>query len=445
MRLPSEGPTIRGMGELFAELHPPLSEGQAVAEADRCLGCGGPAGAPCIRGCPAGVDVPSFIAKIAEGDTLGAARIVFDANILGGSCARVCPVEELCARECVLVHEGRPAIDIAGLQRFVTDAAFRRSVPLRRRARSATDGRVAVIGAGPAGLAAAGELAAAGCHVTVYDERRHPGGLLRDAIAPYRQLVEPLPEEVGLLTRLGVRFRFETHVDAALLAGIESTSDAIVLAVGMGGDTESPCPGDDLPGVWDSLPFIARIKSGRLPAVGKHVVVIGGGNTAIDCAVESRRLGAETVTIAYRRTRAEMPAYAHEVELAEREGVAFEWLAAPVRFLGEDGLDLVELRRMALGDPDESGRRRPVEVPGSEFVLVADTAVKAIGQQPRRAFVELIDGVQLDGSHIVVDEHGRTGNPKVYAAGDAVTGGATVVEAVRGAKVVARGIREALA
>jgi len=432
------------MGELFTELHPPLSEGEAVAEADRCLGCGGPAGAPCVSGCPAGVDVPAFITRIADGDALGAARIIFDANLLGGSCARVCPVEELCARDCVLLHEGRPAIDIAGLQRFATDAAFRRSVPLRRRARTARLD-VGVIGAGPAGLAAAGELAAHGCQVTVYDERRHPGGLLRDAIAPYRQLVEPLPEEVGLLTRLGVRFRFETRVDEPLIDALERSADAIVLAIGMGGDANVPYPGDDLNGVWDSLPFIASVKSGRAPAVGTHVVVIGGGNTAVDCAVEARRLGAETVTMVYRRTRAEMPAYAHEVELAELEGVCFEWLAKPVRFLGEDHLDLVELRRMVLGDADATGRRRPVEVPGSEFVLAADTAIKAIGQQPRRAFVAQLDGIELDGSHIVVDEHGRTANPRYYAAGDAVNGGATVVEAVRTAKIAARGIVEALA
>jgi glutamate synthase (NADPH/NADH) small chain len=429
------------MGELFAELHPPLSAAAARAEADRCLACGGPAGAPCIQGCPAGVDVPAFIASIAEGDPLRAARIVFDANVLGGSCARVCPVEELCARDCVLLHEGRPAIDIAGLQRYATDAAFRRSVPLRRRARSNLL-RVAVIGAGPAGLAAAGELAAQGCHVDVYDERRNPGGLLRDAIAPYRQLVEPLPEEVGLLARLGVRFRFETDVDEPLLRRLEDTRDAIVLAIGMGGDAEVAYPGDDLYGVWDSLPFIAQVKSGYPPAIGEHVVVIGGGNTAVDCAVEACRLGAKVVTMVYRRTRDEMPAYAHEVELAEHEGVRFEWLAAPVRFIGGETLKHVELRRMELGEADASGRRRPVEVMGSEFVIAADTAIKAIGQRPRSAFVSLIDGVELDHGRIVVDEHGRTGNPRYYAAGDAVSGGATVVDAVRGAKVVARGICE---
>lgn len=430
--------------DVFTELRPPLTEAAARLEADRCLACGGPAGAPCMHGCPAGVDVPSFVSAIAAGETLRAARLIFDANILGGSCARVCPAEELCARDCVLLHEGRPAIDIAGLQRFATDAAFRQPRTLRVVERTA-DLRVAVIGAGPAGLAAAGELAASGCSVTLYDERPHPGGLLRYAIAPYRQLVEPLPDEVSALSRLGVCFRFETRIDEPRLRALERECDAIVLAVGMGGDADVRYPGDELLGVWDSLPFIARVKAGDPPELGNDVVVVGGGNTAIDCAVEARRLGAGTVTMVYRRTRAEMPAYAHEVELAAREGVHFEWLAAPVRFAGADRVQLVELRRMALGEPDASGRRTPFELPGSEFVVAADAVIKAIGQRPRSAFLALIDGVEVDAGHVVVDAHGRTGNPRYFAAGDAVNGGSTVVEAVREAKIVAHGIREALA
>jgi dihydropyrimidine dehydrogenase (NAD+) subunit PreT len=429
------------MSAVFSELHPPLSAREAVLEADRCLECGGPAGAPCVHGCPAGVDVPGFVAAIADERPGDAARIIFDANVLGGSCARVCPVEELCARDCVLLHEGRPAIDIAGLQRFATDWGLANDLPLRPGA-VVSGARIAVIGAGPAGLAAAGELAVNGHLVTVYDERPQPGGLLRYAIAPYRQLNEPLPEEVRALGRLGVRFRFETEVDEPLLRSLEADVDAIVLAIGMGGDTDISLPGDGLAGVWDSLPFIAGIKDGVLPDVGDRVVVFGGGNTAIDCAVEARRLGAAAATIVYRRTRDEMPAYLHEVELAVHEGVSFEWLAAPVRFLGGDRVVAVECTRMELGEPDASGRRRPQEVPRSEFTILADSVVKAMGQRPRAAFVGLIEGVELDGGRIAVDDLGRTGNPKVFAAGDAVNGGATVVEAVRGAKAVARGIEE---
>lgn len=428
---------------VFTELHPPLSAQTAVLEADRCLACGGPAGAPCTRGCPVGIDVPGFIGAIAAGRTEEAARTIFDANVLGGSCARVCPVEELCARDCVLLHEGRAAIDIAGLQRFATDWAFDNRVPVREHA--VANGRcVAVVGAGPAGLAAAGELAARGYAVTVYDERPQAGGLVRYAIAPYRLAVEPLPEELYALARLGIRFLFDTPVDDSLLRELERENDAVVLAVGMGGDADISYPGDGLSGVWDSLPFIARVKSGSPPDVGSSVVVIGGGNTAVDCAVEARRLGAESVTLAYRRTRGEMPAYAHEVELAEREGVRFEWLAAPVRFLGIDSLTAVELVRMELGEPDGDGRRRPHEVAGSEFPIFATTVVKAIGQRPRVEFLGHVAGVELDGGHIVVDELGRTGNPKVFAAGDAVNGGATVVQAVAGAKAAVRGIEEVL-
>jgi glutamate synthase (NADPH/NADH) small chain len=429
---------------VFTELHPPLSARDALLEADRCLACGGRAGAPCVSGCPAGVDVPAFIAAIAEDRPDTAARLIFEANLLGGSCARVCPVEELCARDCVLLHEGRPAIDIGGLQRYATDWAFRNNVAIRPR-RATTGKHVAVIGAGPAGLAAAGELGALGHDVTVYDRRPQAGGLLRYAIAPYRQLNEPLPEEIRSLGQLGVRFRFATDIDEPFLRMLEYTADAIILAIGMGGDVEVEVPGSDLLGVWNSLPFIEQLKTGAPPDVSEHVVVVGGGNTAVDCAVEARRLGADVVTMLYRRTRAEMPAYAAEVELAEREGVSFEWLAAPVRFVGSTRVAGVECRRMELGEPDASGRRRPHEVPGSEYVLPAETVIMAIGQHPHAEFIALIDGIELDGNAIAVDELGRTGNPTYFAAGDAVNGGATVVEAVRGAKAVAHAVEEALA
>ena len=432
-------------GSVFLELHSPLTAEDAVLEADRCLECGGDAAAPCVAACPAGVDVPAFVAAIADDAPGAAAQTIFAANVLGGTCARVCPVEELCARGCVLLHEGRPAIDIAGLQRYATDWAYAHDVELRERA-PLTHRIVAVIGAGPAGLAAAGELAALGHDVTVYDARPLPGGLVRYAIAPYRQFEQPLPEEVRLLGRLGVKFRLHVEVDASLLHRLERETDAIVLAIGMGGDSDVRYPGDDLTGVWESLQFIEQLKTGTPPVVGERVIVLGGGNTAVDCAVEARRLGARRVTLAYRRTRAEMPAYAHEVELAEREGVSFEWLVAPTRMLGHHGLVAgVEFRRMRLGSPGEDGRRRPEEVPGSEYTLPCNTVVKAIGQRPRAEFVELIDGVRLERGTIVVDEHGRTGNPRVFAAGDAINGGATVVEAVRGAKAAALAVHEAIA
>jgi glutamate synthase (NADPH/NADH) small chain len=426
----------------FAELNPPFDDEIAVVEADRCLECGGPyAPAPCVVACPADIDVPSFIAAIARGDPVEAGAIIFAENLLGGTCARVCPVEELCEGACVLQKEGRRPVEIGRLQRYATDISLARG--LRYRTAGARNGRrVAVIGAGPAGLVCAGELAALGYEVTVYDAREEIGGLVRYAIAPYRQNREPLPAEARRIAELGVEFRLGEPVDGPeKLRAIEATADAVFLAVGMGEDADVSYPGDDLPGVWLSLPFIEAIKVGRPPRVGRRVAVIGGGNTAIDVAREALRLGAEEVTLVYRRTEAEMPAYRHEVEEARQEGVRFQWLTEPVRFLGEHRLEAMECRYMRLGEADRSGRPRPEPVPGTEFVVPVDTAVKAIGQRTRTDFLRWIEGLELDGGRILVDpETGQSTHPKYFAAGDAVTGGATVVEAVRGAKIAARGI-----
>ena len=438
--------TAPALVDPFAELRPPLSKGAAAVEADRCLQCGGPyAAAPCVDACPAGVDVPSFVAQIADGDVDGAARTIFAENLLGGTCSRVCPVEILCEGACVLLHEGRAPIAIGALQRFATDHALERGVrPRRPAARRAA--RIAVIGAGPAGMTCAGELAALGYAVTVYDGRPEPGGLVRYGIAPYRQRSEPLSQEAAMLEGLGVAFRFDEPIDSPeALRRIDADVDAVFLGVGLGKDVDAALPGSDLPGVWHSLEFIEALKTGRPPAVGRRTIVIGGGNTAVDVAREALRLGSAVVTLAYRRSEAEMPAFRHEVEEAREEGIEFQWLAAPTRFVGIERLTGVECSQMALGPPDESGRRRPEPVAGSEFVLPADTAVIAIGQQPRRDFLGWIEGLELSGSGIEIDaETGRTGNPRYYAAGDAVNGGSTVVEAVRGAKIAARAIHARL-
>jgi dihydropyrimidine dehydrogenase (NAD+) subunit PreT len=415
--------------DLFTELAPPLSDEEALLEADRCLRCGGAhAPAPCVVACPADVDVPTFVGQIADGDPEAAAATIFAENLLGGTCARVCPVETLCEGACVLHAEGRPPIAVGALQRYATDGALLGAGHSVLRARAPPNGRtVAVVGAGPAGMTCAGELATLGYGVTVYDEHTEPGGLVRYAIAPYREQCEPLPEEAAALEALGVRFRLGEHVDLD-----ELDADAVFLGVGMGADADLRYPGDDLPGVWRSLPFIEALKTGSPPAVGRNVIVVGGGNTAIDVAREAVRLGAELVTLVYRRTRAEMPAYAHEVEEAEAEGVRFAWLSDPVRFIGEHRLEAVECRLMSLGEPDESGRRRPQPVPGSEFTLRADTVVEAIGQRPRPEFAELVASVD--------PETGQTTNLRLFAGGDATSGGASVVEAVRDAKRAASAI-----
>ena len=439
-------PRLGGMATVLEELTPAFSPAEAVMEADRCLECGGPyAAAPCVTACPADVDVPSFVSAIARNDAVEAGRVVFADNLLGGSCARVCPQELLCQSGCVLHHEGRRPVDIARLQRYACDAALDSGAPRRRRA-PFNWLRVAVIGAGPAGLTCAGELAALGYDVTVYDDRPEPGGLARYAIAPYRLDREPLPAEARVLSDLGVHFELGIEIDSPdALAAVDDDADVVVLAVGMGADADVRYPGDELTGVWESLPFIEALKTGDPPKVGRVVAVIGGGNTAVDVARESARLGATRVVMLYRRTRAEMPAYLHEVAEAEAEGVRIEWQTAPVRFVGDRRVRAVACRRVELGEPDESGRRRPCEIPGTEFLVPADTVVKAIGQRPRTEFLDLVQGLELEGGRIKVDpETGRTSNPRYFAAGDATNGGATVVEAVRQAKVAARGVHEAL-
>ena len=428
------------------ELRPPLNPEQATVEADRCLLCGVPGSpAPCVTACPADVDIPAFIAALSNDDIDTAASIVFAANLLSGTCARCCPVEVLCQHACVLEREGRRPVEVGALHRYAADRGLEGVAQLRvsRPAAARRPARVAVIGAGPAGLACAGELAARGCSVIVHDARPEPGGLVRYAIAPYRQLNDPLPAEAELIAGLGAELRFGSPIESrAALKELERESDAIVLAVGMGPDVSLDLPGDHLPGVWSSLHFIEEVKAGRLTRVGHRVAVIGGGNTAVDVARISARLGADDVSLIYRRGEAQMPAYPHEVAEARHEGVHCEWLTEPVRFLGSDRVTGVELRRTRLR-PDPSGRPRPESLEGTEFVLPVDTVVKAVGQQPRSELFSWVDGLTLRNGRPEVDpETGRTSNPVYYAGGDVVNGGATVVESVRWGKLIARAITE---
>lgn len=431
---------------LYQELHPPLEEWLAVREADRCLQCGGPAAlAPCVVACPARVDVPGFVGALARRDVETASTLIFAANPLGGTCARVCPGEELCEGACVLDTQGRRPVPITRLQRWATDQALGWTIEQPRRAPD-TGKRATVIGAGPAGLACAAELTRLGHGVTVVDARPEVGGLVRYAIAPYRLVRDPLPAEAARLERAGVRFQMGYQVDSPeRLLALTRSADAVFLGVGLGEDAAVNYPGADLPGVWDSLPFIEAIKLQRPPVVGERVVVIGGGNTAIDVAREAVRLGAREVTMVYRRSEAEMPAYRHEVVEARDEGVILRFLTDPVRFLGTDRLEAVECRRMRLGAADRSGRPRPEPEPGSEFTIPADTVVKALGQQRRTDFLSWIEGLKTEGGLVAIDPAtGQTSVAKYFAGGDAVNGGATVVEAVRHGKAAALGIHRYL-
>ncbi|MDA8343867.1 MAG: FAD-dependent oxidoreductase [Thermaerobacter sp.] len=429
----------------FGELRPALRNlGEAAVEAERCLSCGDAyAPAPCAVACPAGIDVPGFIRALSEGDPGRAADVIFRDNPVGGSCARVCPTPVLCEGACVLEHEGERAVSIARLQRFATDyrllgpGASREEQPEGPRL-----GRVAVIGAGPGGLACAGELNALGFDVTVFEARPAPGGLVRYAIAPYRQWQEPLDEEADRLRRRGVTLRFETPVDGPqALRRLEAEYDFLYLGVGLGEDEALDLPGRDLSGVDLALPWIEQLKAGRAAAVGERVAVIGGGNTAIDVAREALRLGARDVTVIYRRTMSEMPAYAFEVEEAQAEGVRFLWLTLPTGFIGAHRLQGVACQYVRLSEPDAAGHRRPEALPGTDFVFPCDTAISAIGQAPRRILAEWIPGLEFQGGRLVVDkETGRTGNPRYYAGGDAVNGGATAVQAVSDGTRAARAI-----
>lgn len=440
--------------KLFEELHPPLTAEQAVFEASRCLECGGPyAQAPCVVACPTHIDIPKFIREIRLGDPQASARTIFEANILGGSCARVCPVEVLCQGACVLNKEGRRPVSIASLQRYATDYSLtaKQSDRLKVKKIKSKKKSVGVIGAGPAGLSCAAELAKLGYEVTVYESRPDFGGLITYGVAPYKQLKEPLPKEVELIEKLGVKFQTGIVVGRDIsLKKLEAKHAVIFLGIGLGEDIELKIPGSDLLGVWRSLEFIERLKTNRLNELSgraeerKRVAVIGGGNTAIDVAREAVRLKAKDVVVLYRRTEKEMPAYAHEVRAAKKEGVQFLWLTTPLKFVGDTKVKAVECIHMRLGAPEADGRPRAEPVPGTEFRLDIDTVILAMGQRSRTEFLQTIEGLEIESGLIKVNERYQTTNEKYFAGGDCVNGGGTVVEAVQHGKLAAHGIHEYL-
>lgn len=443
--------TMEAVPSIFAEIHPPLTDREALVESTRCLECGGPyAAAPCTVACPTHIDIPGFIRAIREGEPLEAARTIFAANVLGATCARVCPVEVLCEGACVLYKEGRRPVEIGRLQRYATDWALEHHQPVLPAPTGVKrEGRVAVIGGGAASFACAAELARLGYQVTLYEERRLPGGLVTHAIAPYKQLVDPLPREVEAIQKLGVECRFGVAIGRDIpLEQLEAEYDAIFLGIGLGDDQPAEVPGEHLEGIYGSLEFVEQLKLGEWRKVrqqlGERVVVLGGGNTAIDMAREAVRLGAKKVTVIYRRTEKEMPAYPHEYEAAHREGVHFLWLTAPTRFLGEGRVRAVECVRLRMVQP-EAGRHSPLEpLPGTEFQIEVDSAIKAIGQQKRLHFLSQIKGLQLEKGLIKVDEEGHTTAEKYFAGGDCVNGGDTVVRAVAEGRRAAKGIHRFL-
>ncbi|HVF51329.1 MAG TPA: NAD(P)-dependent oxidoreductase [Pyrinomonadaceae bacterium] len=432
----------------FREIAPPLTVAEALFEANRCVYC---FDAPCTHACPTHIDVPAFIKKIASGNLTGSARVIFDANPIGATCARVCPVEALCEGACVentLMHE---PIQIGRLQRYATDAALSNGRALFQA--GAPNGKsVAVVGSGPAGLSCATYLARLGYAVTIYDKRPLPGGLDTYGMAEYKMSQRVSTDEAAQVERLGVVFKLKTEVGRDVsLQDLESAHDAVFIGVGLGATTRLNIEGEDLDGVYDALDFIERIKTRDWASVpiGRTVAVIGAGNTAIDAVTQARRLGAERVLLIYRRTAREMPAYEYEYELAKQDAVEFWWQTAPVEILpDESGKRAGVLRcvRMELGEPDASGRRTVQPIQGSEFDIPVDMIIKALGQQKMRAFVESIGGVKLDdaGRISVNPETMQTGNPKYFAGGDCVNGGREAVDASQMGKLAAQGIHKSL-
>lgn len=430
----------------FADINPPLAPAQALEEGSRCLFCHD---APCIKACPTEIDVPQFIRQILTGNMRGSAKTILSANILGHSCARVCPTSVLCEGACVLNAEGKKPVEIGKLQRYAVDPVIAGGTQLFKAGES-NGYKVALIGAGPASLSCAAELRKRGYETVIFDANPQPGGLDTYGIAAYKMRAADVEKEVAMVRALGVEIKSATSVGADIsLTQLERDFDAIFIGIGLGATDDLNIPGENLQGCRDALSFIEETKSKRFGEVqiAKRIAVIGGGNTAIDVVTAARRLGAEEVYMVYRRGPEEMSAFDYEYELAKKDLVMFWWQAVPVRVIddGHGRVAALECVRTEKGAKDARGRNSFVPVSGTEFRLDVGMVVKALGQKRKTDFLAQIAGLELKNGCVVVDSQTMcTTNPKYFAGGDCVNGGGEVVDAVAHGKKAAAGIHRAL-
>ncbi|AEV96858.1 pyridine nucleotide-disulfide oxidoreductase [Niastella koreensis] len=426
----------------FSDIHPPFdSRESALVEANRCLFC---YDAPCTKSCPTEINIPKFIKQISTDNVKGSAHTIFVSNIMGAGCSRVCPVEKLCEGSCVYNLMEETPIPIARLQRYATEQALEKKWKLFDR-KPSTGKKVAVVGAGPAGLSCAHVLSREGVDVTIYEKESKGGGLMTYGIAAYKVTPEFCEEEVKYITSVGgINLKYDHELGKDItLTQLQKDYDAVYLGFGVGLARQLNIPGEELEGVVDAIRFIYDLRSGsydNIP-VGDKVVVIGMGMTAIDAATQAKRLGAKEVTLAYRRTQEEMPCTETELNIAKLDGCRIIWLAAPAMIKGENGkVTQLVCNLMQLGEPDASGRRSPVES-GEQFILEADMVIKAAGQIP---FEDLVSSSQLQHANgkITAQKNGSTNIRGVFAGGDCVNGGKEVVDAVQAGKIGAKAILE---
>ena len=456
MELPRQSmPTQDPMDRIknFDEVALGFTAEMAITEAERCLECKKPR---CVDGCPVGIDIPAFIHEMQEGDFKKALAIIKMANTLPAICGRVCPQEDQCEQVCVVGNKYKP-VAIGRLERFVADWEVAQGGEVIMPDRQPETGfKVAIVGSGPAGLATAAELAMRGHSVTVFEALHKPGGVLVYGIPEFRLPKKIVEDEVGNLEKLGVEMRYNWVIGK--IASVqelftEYDFDAVFIGTGAGLPYFMGIPGEDYIGVYSANEFLTRVnlmKGFNFPAfdtpvgMGRRVAVVGSGNVAMDCLRTAKRLGAEEVICLYRRTRAESPARLEELEHAEEEAIDFRWLSSPVEIYGNEDARVtgVRIQKMELGEPDASGRRRPVPIEGEQYDVELDTIIMGIGQGPNPLVTQSTEGLELNrwGNIVVDEETMMTSIPGVFAGGDIVTGAATVILAMGAGKVAANGI-----